>query len=284
MTKYRNRKQPVDFINVNKRDESKVCVFPDANDALRIEHGNKVNDNTIFKYEDKGNCISSNKQQHSVCKSQPSLAQTYDSGYDSSSVDLRSDLISNDGFSINSNTIKHHRQRSNKSSHLSRQTQITFAEAYRKRKGKQSLIVSCIPDFSSSELTVNSASSSISQTSECSERLREMKTRLRSLEFQYRHQKHRKKRPMPSSITLETSSNASVLTLETSNTFESDYHNYELPIQPGRYEGFSLKERIVETIWEIVGINMLIYVMYVVFTFYRATLSEAMEGGSIPLN
>merc|ERR1712008_346313 len=100
-----------------------------------------------------------------------------------------------------------------------------------------------------------------------------MKTRLRSLEFQYRHQKHRKKRPMPSSITLETS-----------NNFESDYHNYELPIQPGRYEGFSLKERIVETIWEIVGINMLIYVMYVAFTFYRATLFEAMEGGSIPLN
>jgi len=298
--------QPVEFINVLKTDESKNDTYIDDDSVLTHGFQSLIGDSTIIKYgcddeskvypgipddteselmsadkyhEDK--VISVPSFQYSMNQSQPSLTQTYDSGYDSASADPISVLISNDEFSINSNKIKYHKRMSKKSSSSARnlhknsfKAQSTFVEAYRKRKGKKPLVVSCIPDLPSTASTAT-LTSSASQNSESSERLREMKTRLRSLEFQYKHQRHKPKRSI-TSVSAETSSNASSLTHETLIDLN--------PMKPCRYEGVSLKESIMETFWEIIGINVLLYILYVIFSIYKDTLSEAMQGGNIPLS
>merc|ERR1711892_777922 len=50
-----------------------------------------------------------------------------------------------------------------------------------------------------------------------------------------------------------------------------------------KYASVSLKQRILETLCEIIGINLLFLVFYLIFMLFKDSLSEAMHEDIIPL-
>lgn len=293
MAKKKQRRQPVEFINLPKNNDSKNSSITDGYSVITTElySSSENTKSTHSDYEDESSDVVSilnenvkklladktisgpfTPSYHSV--SQPSLSRTYDSGYDSASYDPVSDIISKDGSSPNNNRIT---KNSNALQCISRclnssDSHNSFVKAYRKRKGRPT-VVSChsLPPVEISA----SITSPIPQQTQHPNRLLEMKNRLRSLEVKYKYQKK-------ASVVGPAASTAT--NSVTRNSKNSSAHIKSSSSQSSKeYEGLLLKESIMQTIGEIIGINVLLYVFYLIYILYKSSLSEAMEGDWISL-
>jgi len=294
MVKKKQRRQPVEFINLPKNNDSKNGSITDGYSVLTTElystsentkstHSDAdessdvvliLNENVKKLLVDKTISDPFTPSYHSV--SQPSLSRTYDSGYDSASYDPVSDIISKDGSSHNNNRITKNNNALQRISRClnSSDSHNSFVKAYRKRKGRPT-VVSC----HSSPLVDTSASITVPtpQLTQHPNRLLEMKNRLRSLEVKYKYQKK-------ASVVGSAASSATNSVSRNSKNSSAHIKSSSSSLSSKEYEGVLLKESIMQTIGEIIGINVLLYVFYLIYMLYKSSLSKAMEGDWISLD
>jgi len=309
MPKKQHPPQPVEFVNVPNYDNSNYENFADGNSVITTDLQSIIGSPKLKQsYDDESSYgiskpyenekssqldeadssdhvdkfISfpfSPERSSQLSVSQPSLSRTYDSAYDSDF------LTSNDEFSSDNNTVTRRRRASKRLPRTiypdyvdSDVPPTTFVKAYRRRKGKRPSIESRTP---SPRLSIpeTSSISSIAESSSSSSRLREMKNRLRSLEVQYKHQK---RTPVTPSLTSTPEIDVTSDFKEPPVCIKSPQS--KLKIQScHEYEGISPKERIIETVGEIIGIGMVVSVFYMIFMLYKDSLSVAMQGSNIVL-
>lgn len=303
------RTQPVEFTNVKtddnfKQDESlnnddKSSVI--TSELLSLSENANVDPdfNEVYSYANftpyenlktphatmKGTDIKNNFIAVPFSSSQPSMSRTYDSDSDSANFDLISDMLSDDELTSNPDTFTRNKSKSRDLPHTfcseylgSPKPPLTFAKEYRKRKGKRPTVVSCV---STSSTSISNASSPGPKSSTRSSRVREMKTRLRSLEG---HNKYRKSTTVSKSLTQPIQVDVPIdLTDKIApNSPDGPPVCPEKPVSQhkNQYVSVSLKQSIMETLSEIIGINLLLYVLYLIVMLFKDSLSEAMRGGN----
>jgi len=304
-TAQQRKTQPAEFINIKDNTHSTHydSINDDDNTSLMTSELQSLSENPICNYYLKGrknkNWTPSQPTMNDkdvriksftdpFLSSQPSLSFTYDSGYDSASFGLTSDMPSDDESSICPDTGTLNKLRSRqlpRTEYLeSSERPLTFAKEYRRRKGKRPSVVSCVFTTSTSS-SVSNTTSPVPKSSPRYDRVREMRNRLRSLEG---HHSHRKSTTLSKSQTQSTQVDTPIDlkdNIAPSNPIDPPVHR-ELPIvqHKDRYHvPVSLKQSIMDTIGEIIGINLLLYVLYFIFMLFKDSLSEAMHEDNISL-
>jgi len=193
---------------------------------------------------------------NSVCylTQQPSLSRTYDSCDDSASFDLIADMISDDELSINlvnitldQPTSQSNFPNSSPTYMNSAQSPITIVNKSLKRNGQ------------------DRSSNVLSKLSSRSQRLPEMKNKIKSLKVKYYHQRLEptKKSEIPCTTDDVTDSNESVAC----NEYPLDERNLEP-------SAISMKQSMTETAGEIIFISCTIVFFYVIVMLYRDCVSS----------
>lgn len=204
--------------------------------------------------------------------SQPSLSRTYNS--DSSDI---IDMISYNGPSSRSDTIAKNTPSSEYLCHTlypeyikSSVTLITFANEYEYRNSRnRPSIVSC-ESTAATSVTTSNIYSLVSQHSLYStNRVQEIKARLRSSELRYYQKRTSSKRSMVQST---TSTNASC-----------DHNDNDTPVcnrlsSSHYYRLVSTMQSMLEAAGKIICFNTSLYMVYLLFVFYKYSLSIAIQG------
>lgn len=202
--------------------------------------------------------------------SQPSLSRTYNS--DSSGI--ITDTVSYDGPSIRSDTIAKNMSPSEHVCHMlypeytkSSDTHFTFTieHEYRSCRNRPN-IVSCESTSTTSTTTSNIRSSVLQHPLYCSNRVQELRARRRSSELRYY-----RKRSTPSkrSMVQSTSTDASCDPNDTlvCNKLSSSHHQGLV----------SMMQSMIEVAGKIICFNTSLYMMYLLFVFYKYSLSIVIQ-------
>jgi len=205
---------------------------------------------------------------------QPSVTCTYDSDDDSASFDLISHMISNDESSINSDAITENQ--STAEYLTSAANRITRKCLERNRKLCPSILCGSIPSASTPACSNRKLCSTVSQELApltsipgTSDRLHKMRNRLRSLEVQYTDQKHA---PFIKSTTLSIPKDTSTVVIDSLICNEP-----HLSRSHTKFDIASLTGTIIESAAEIITINLILCLLYLIFVLYKDAFTKIMQ-------